>query len=49
MNALTDAATQWQVVADYFEELGQRMERLPVSCDAPGHGAGATEDMELMA
>jgi tRNA-dihydrouridine synthase B len=49
MNLLADAATQWQAVADYFEELGQRMERLPVACSTPEPGAGTPEDMELMA
>ena len=49
MNTLTGAALQWQAVADYFEELGQRIERLPLPDAAAGDRAGATEDMELMA
>ena len=29
MNRLEDSATQWQAVADYFEALGDRMDRMP--------------------
>ena len=31
MNAVDDAAVQWQVVADYFEELADQHERLPAA------------------
>ena len=31
INTVTDAAEQWQAVADYFDGLAARMERLPVA------------------
>ena len=30
MNLLQDCEAQWQAVADFFDELGQRMDRMPV-------------------
>jgi hypothetical protein len=29
MNSLTDCRTQWSAVADFFDELNTRMDRLP--------------------
>uniref|UniRef100_UPI0028A01EB9 tRNA-dihydrouridine synthase n=1 Tax=Pulveribacter sp. TaxID=2678893 RepID=UPI0028A01EB9 len=31
INATLDAAAQWQAVADYFDALGARMDRLPAA------------------
>jgi len=39
MNTLDDAGLQWQVVADYFEELADRHERLPLAPVAQPEGA----------
>ncbi|HOB65224.1 tRNA dihydrouridine synthase DusB [Ottowia sp.] len=39
MNTLDDAGLQWQGVADYFEELADRHERLPVALVAQPEGA----------
>jgi tRNA-dihydrouridine synthase B len=36
MNQVEGAAVQWQVVADYFEELAQEHERLPVGVAPQG-------------
>ena len=36
MNQVAGAAVQWQVVADYFEELAQEHERLPVGVAPQG-------------
>ncbi|WP_295551929.1 tRNA dihydrouridine synthase DusB [uncultured Pseudacidovorax sp.] len=44
MNRLEDSATQWQAVADYFEALGERMDRMPEA--AAGPGALQEEDEE---
>jgi tRNA-dihydrouridine synthase B len=38
MNGIEDSATQWQAVADYFEALARRMDRLP---QAPVDAAAA--------
>ncbi|MDO5626294.1 MAG: tRNA dihydrouridine synthase DusB [Pseudomonadota bacterium] len=44
MNTLDAASAQWQAVADYFEELAQRHERLPqATAPAP---CGLTEEVE---
>jgi tRNA-dihydrouridine synthase B len=32
INTIEDCATQWQAVADYFDALGARMDRLPPAC-----------------
>ncbi len=40
MNALESATVQWQVVADYFEELADTHERLPTERAQPVHVAG---------
>ena len=45
MNELDDAQTQLRAVADFFDELGIRMDRLPVAAD----GMDAEEEMELAA
>ena len=42
INAIDHAASQWQAVADYFEELAERHERLPAA-PAPLQPAGALE------
>ena len=34
MNTIEDSAQQWQAVADYFDALAERMERMPVALDA---------------
>lgn len=39
MNLLEDCEAQWQAVAGYFEELGQRMDRMPAA------GVGCTGDV----
>lgn len=45
MNELDDAQAQLRTVADYFDELGTRMDRLPVAADV----VNTEEDMELAA
>ncbi|MBX9873065.1 MAG: tRNA dihydrouridine synthase DusB [Burkholderiaceae bacterium] len=45
MNALDDAQAQLRAVADYFDELGTRMDRLPAAADL----VDTEEDMELAA
>ena len=45
MNELDDAQTQLRAVADFFDELGIRMDRLPVAADV----MDAEEEMELAA
>ena len=42
INAIDHAASQWQEVADYFEQLAERHERLPAA-PAPLQPAGALE------
>ncbi len=42
MNQVDSAAVQWQLVADYFEELADAHERLPVA-PAPSRHAGMAE------
>ena len=42
MNLVDDAAVQWQLVADYFEELAESHERLPLA-PAPAIDAGMLE------
>ncbi|MFT4193707.1 tRNA dihydrouridine synthase DusB, partial [Ottowia sp.] len=42
MNLIDDAAVQWQVVADYFEELAEAHERLPLAA-AGARPAGVVE------
>ena len=42
MNLIDDAAVQWQVVADYFEELADAHERLPLAA-AGARPAGVVE------
>ena len=42
INAIDHAALQWQAVADYFEQLAERHERLPAA-PAPLQPAGALE------
>ena len=42
INAIDPAASQWQEVADYFEQLAERHERLPAA-PAPLQPAGALE------
>jgi tRNA-dihydrouridine synthase B len=39
MNLLEDCEAQWQAVAGYFEELGQRMDRMPAVTGAAAEGA----------
>ena len=45
MNELDEAQAQLRAVADYFDELGARMDRLPAAADV----TDAEEDMELAA
>lgn len=45
MNELDDARAQLRTVADFFDELGTRMDRLPAAAD----GVNTEEDMELAA
>jgi tRNA-dihydrouridine synthase B len=45
INTIEDSATQWQVVADYLDALGQQMDRLPAATDV---GAD-TEEQEGLA
>jgi tRNA-dihydrouridine synthase B len=45
MNELDDAQAQLRAVADFFDELGTRMDRLPVAADV----VNTEEDMELAA
>jgi len=42
MNPIDDAAVQWQVVADYFEELAEAHDRLPLAA-AGARPAGVVE------
>ncbi len=42
MHLAESAALQWQLVADYFEELAEQHERLPLTC-APATPAGMAE------
>ena len=35
VNTLDDAAAQWRAVADYFDQLGTRMDRLPAASARP--------------
>ena len=46
MNLVDDAAAQWQSVADYFDELGQSMDRMPAAVDA---GVALDETVEATA
>ncbi|QHI98288.1 tRNA dihydrouridine synthase DusB [Xylophilus rhododendri] len=47
MNGIADCRVQWQAVADYFDELGTRSDRLPVKaapapeCEEDGHAQDA--------
>lgn len=36
INTMEDCAVQWQAVADYFDALGARMDRLAPACDDAG-------------
>ncbi|HSV44764.1 MAG TPA: tRNA dihydrouridine synthase DusB [Ramlibacter sp.] len=39
MNTIEDSATQWQAVADYFERLATRVDRLPRQAGVPAQDA----------
>ena len=39
INTIDDCQVQWQAVADYFDRLGQQMERLPRMAQADAEQA----------
>jgi tRNA-dihydrouridine synthase B len=49
MNALEDGAAQVQAVADYFDELGTRMDRMPMATGDAGEDNDEEQKMALAA